>query len=622
VVWEEGTSFLLVGLRDKHPTFNLTTAAGENMKSLALANYPAFDLPSSSFRLAGEPRVVKVRPDERGVRVAERIGGMAIEADLVSDRGLRARWRAELRDESNYIRKTLELSSPVGTNTIQGVELTDVRVARARTVGTAPGCPVVAGNLFLGVEMPGAQNAVGGEGARIGFGCKLELSPSQSYTFGAVAGVAAPGQLRRSFLHYVERERARPSKPFLHYNCWYDLGYGLDEAKLLDVARSFDAELVKKRGVPVLSYLADDGWDDPARGLWAESTRKFPRGFAGLNEQMRQIDAHLSVWISPLGGYGGVKERTEWARKMGLIPPGGALDLAQPAYKKWFQDRCLQLMREAGVNAFKWDKAGEGVSPHFMALLDVARNLRKQDPEVFINVTVGTWPSPFWLNHVDSTWRNGSSDVGWHGKSSDPANVPYNRERWLTFRDGYCRRDFVATSPLYPINSAMHHGIVHGREFQGGSMGKTNPADLKNEARSYFANGASLQELYLTPSMMTSNAWDQVAEAAKWAHANADVLVDAHWVGGDPLKSEPYGYAAWNRRKGTLMVRNPDDQQQFITLDAATVFELPAGAPQTFKLSSPYRDQRVQSLQLDAGTPRHLALEPFEVLVFDAEPRL
>jgi hypothetical protein len=323
----------------------------------------------------------------------------------------------------------------------------------------------------------------------------------------------------------------------------------------------------------------------------------------------------MGIWISPLGGYGGAKERTEWARKMGLIPAAGELDLAQPAYKKWFQDRCLQLMREDGVNAFKWDRAGEGVSPHFMALLDVARTLRKQNPDVFINVTVGTWPSPFWLNHVDSTWRmwGGGADVGWTGKGDD-------REQWITYRDGYCRNSFVVPSPLYPLNSCMHHGIVHGRCFQGDKVGKSGP-NLKNEARSYFANGTSLQELYLTPSMMTADAWDRVAEAAKWAHANADVLRDAHWVGGDPLKLEAYGYAAWSPRKGTLMLRNPDDKPQSIALDAGSVFELPANAAKRYALTSPYADQRVQSLVLVADRPQKVSLQPWEVLVFDAQPQ-
>jgi hypothetical protein len=617
LVWEEGKKFLLIGVRDSKPVFNVTTATGEKIVEANFADYPAMDLPASTFRLDGTPKIVRLKPAADGVRVADRIGGLAIEAELVSADGIRAHWHAELRDGSSYLRQTVELSSPTKTNPLLGVELADVRIAGAKTIGTVPGCPVAGGGMFFGVEMPGAQNALDGAGARIGLACQLELSPSQKYSFGSVAGVAPAGQLRRAFLFYLERERARPSKPFLHYNCWYDLGFSVDTPKLLDVVSNFTAELVRKRGVPVQSYLVDDGWDTPGRGLWAENQNKFPGGFAALKAKMDKMDAHLSIWISPLGGYGGNEERTATAQKMGLIPAGAHLDFAYPAYKNWFQERCLQLMREDGVNAFKWDKAGEGVSPHFMALLDIARNLRQENPGVFINVTVGTWPSPFWLNHIDSTWRNGSGDMGWSGKGRDAANK-YDREKWLTFRDGYCRALFVEKSPLYPLNSIMAHGIVHGRNFQGGDLGRSNPPDLKNEARSYFANGSSLQELYLTPSLMTPEAWDDVAEAAKWAQTNADVLVDSHWVGGDPLKLQIYGYASWNPRKGTLMLRNPDDQPQTVTLDANTVFELPVGAAKNYALQSPYSDQRVQTLSLQAGQPQSLMLAPFEVLVFNA----
>jgi hypothetical protein len=612
LVWEDGKKFLLVGVRDSKPVFNITTAAGEKIIEDNLNGYPALDLPASAFRLVGVPKPVQLTPSPTGVRVAERIGGVALEAELVSARGIHAQWRAELRDGASYLRQTVKFSSPDKTIPLFAVELADVHIPVAKTIGTVPGCPVAGSGMYFGVEMPGAENSVNENGARIGFACKLELSPAQAYTFGAVEGVAPAGQLRRAFLYYVERERARPSSPFLHYNDWYDLGFSVDAEKILDVVTNFTDELVKKRGVPVQSYLIDDGWDDPDRGLWAENTNKFPGGFAALKTQMDKLNAHLAIWISPLGGYGGNAERTADAQKMGLIPAGASLDLAYPRYKEWFQNRCLQIMREDGVNAFKWDKAGDGVSPHFMALLDIAQHLRRQNPKVFINVTVGTWPSPFWLNFVDSTWRNGSADVGWAGKGDD-------REQWLTFRDGYCRKMFVEKSPLYPLNSIMAHGIVDGRNFQGERVAKAGP-HLKNEARSYFANGSSLQELYLTPSMMTSQAWDDVADAAKWAQANADVLVDSHWVGGAPLKLQVYGYASWNPRKGTLMLRNPDDRPQSIALDAQTIFELPVSAAKRYLLKSPYADQRVQTLSLEAGHPQSITLEPFEVLVFDARP--
>ncbi|NQT37393.1 MAG: enterotoxin, partial [Planctomycetes bacterium] len=234
------------------------------------------------------------------------------------------------------------------------------------------------------------------------------------------------------------------------------------------------------------------------------------------------------------------------------------------------------------------------------------------NPDVFINVTAGTWPSPFWLNHVDCTWRGDGGDVGWLGKGDD-------REQWLTFRDHYCYRNVVTRAPLYPLNSIMHHGIVHGRAFQGARVAKAG-SDLKNEARSYFGAGPTMQELYLTPSMMTEASWRQVGEAAQWAHANADVLLDSHWVGGDPAKLEPYGYASWSPRKGTLTLRNPDDVAQTFALDIQKVLELPTEAPRTYRLKNAFADQKSPEAVLTAGKMHAVTLRPFEVLVFDVEP--
>ncbi len=609
VAFSQTKKFILVGLREKNTVFNVITEKGERILGQVLNDTPKLDLTSDSFACVRPPKITRIKPDKSGIRVADRIGGEAIEAELISPTGIEAHWRAELRDGSNYIHETVVLAALRREIRLHGVEFGDYRLPDARTIGSVPGCPVAGSGMFFGIEMPGAISHTDDSGGRISFGCDLRLAPAQTYTFGSVVGVAPAGQLRRSFLYYMERERARPSSPFLHYNCWYDLGFDVDAAKMLDAATQFNRELVQKRGVKVQSYLVDDGWDDPSNGLWLENQEKFPGGFKALRPKMKALGAHLAIWISPLGGYGGAEERTADAQKVGIIPKGAQLDLAYPGYKQWFQERCLKLMREDGVNAFKWDRAGDGVSPHFMALLDVARHLRHENPKVFINVTVGTWPSPFWLNHVDSTWRNGSADVGWAGKGD-------KREQWITFRDGYCKRMFVDRSPLYPLNSVMHHGIVHGRNFQGEPIGKTGP-HLRNEARSYFANGTSLQELYLTPSMMDSAAWDDVATAAKWAQRNADVLVDSHWIGGDPLQLQIYGYASWNPHKATLMLRNPDDKPQTITLDPAVVFELPSGAPTRYMLKSPYRDQRVQGVgEFSSRKLLKIELKPYEVLVF------
>ena len=91
------------------------------------------------------------------------------------------------------------------------------------------------------------------------------------------------------------------------------------------------------------------------------------------------------------------------------------------------------------MNYFKWDNAGDGINPHFMALLRAADALRGWSTNLFINVTVGTWPSPFWLNSVDSIWR-GESDTG-------AAGVGDAREQWITYRDGATWHSTVQPGP-------------------------------------------------------------------------------------------------------------------------------------------------------------------------------
>ena len=137
-------------------------------------------------------------------------------------------------------------------------------------------------------------------------------------------------------------------------------------------------------------------------------------------------------------------------------------------------------------------------------------------------------------------------------------------------------------------------------------------------SRSYFGSGTQLQELYITPSFLTQDNWDTLAESANWSRQNAETLRDTHWVGGDPTEGGVYGWAAWSQKKGILTLRNPTRNAASIDIDAAKVFELPSGAPGTFHLASPYKDQRVIDGTLEAGKPRTFELQPFEVLVLEA----
>ena len=112
-----------------------------------------------------------------------------------------------------------------------------------------------------------------------------------------------------------------------------------------------------------------------------------------------------------------------------------------------------------------------------------------------------------------------------------------------------------------------------------------------------------------------------LAEAAKWSRSNADVLVDTHWIGGDPAKLEVCGYASWSPRKGIVMLRNPDDQPHAFAFEPGAAFELPPGAPPKYSLRSPWaEDAPKPALAAEIGKPLRLLLQPFEVVVLDANP--
>ena len=65
-----------------------------------------------------------------------------------------------------------------------------------------------------------------------------------------------------------------------------------------------------------------------------------------------------------------------------------------------FLDRSLVMINNYEVNYFKYDGFG-GSEPEYLpdmeAGIRLMTELRRHDPDIFLNITVGSWPSPFWL---------------------------------------------------------------------------------------------------------------------------------------------------------------------------------------------------------------------------------
>jgi hypothetical protein len=116
---------------------------------------------------------------------------------------------------------------------------------------------------------------------------------------------------------------------------------------------------------------------------------------------------------------------------------------------------------------------------------------------------------------------------------------------------------------------------------------------------------------------MTAELWDALAKAANWSRRNSDVLVDTHWIGGDPDRGEVYGSASWSPRKGIVALRNPSSKPASYVLDLATTLELPV--PHDYRLQSPWKEDAGRPvIAIPAGSRHRFELKPFEVLVLEA----
>ena len=573
-------------------------------------------------------KVEDLRADPASPRAADHDPGKAIVVVLAPPAGSSKFlagspivWRAILREGASYWRQELTIgpaSSPVG---ITGVVLVDARAPGARVDGAVQGSPVVAGDAFVGVEHPMSTCGVNADTITCRLNRTVPLAAGQTLDVSSVVGIAEPGQMRRSFLAYVERERVHPYRPFLHYNSWYDLGYftPYTEKDALDVIDAYGRELVQKRGVTLRSFLFDDGWDSH-KSLW-KFNDGFPNGFTPLETAAAKFGAAPGVWMSPFGGYGDPrKERLEYGKTEGFETNERGFALSGPTYYERFRATCLEMITKFGINQFKFDGIGRatGVVPgskfgsDFEAAIHLIRDdLRSVKPDIFINLTTGTWPSPFWLQYADTIWRG--------GEDHSFAGVGTKRQQWMTYRDAQTYKNVVQAGPLFPLSSLMLHGLIYARYAKDLD---TDPGeDFTSEVRAYFGTGTELQEMYITPALLSSANWDAIAESAKWAERNADVLADTHWIGGDPAKLEVYGHAAWTPRLGIIVLRNPSDKPATFSLDVSAAFELPRGAAQqwaAYAVFSPY--PMTPPIVLTAGTAKTIALAPFEVLTLEALP--
>ena len=563
------------------------------------------EVPASSMNLKSVEEL-NLTPAEGAAKGSLKLNGKAIEAHFTFE-DLSIVWRAVLRDGSHYLRTEMDINAnkDVAMRGIIAMKYSfnnKFSKQLPHVVGNTRGAVIANDKIFAGLETPMGINTVASaptvetsvlQGL---WSRQTTLQAGKTWNVGAVVGLIAKDQARRSFLAYSERERAVPWRATPVYISWYELNIDRNNSEdysenmtinqCVDVIKHWNKDFFKKYKKNVKTFVFDDGWDQ--YGLWTFN-KNFPNGFKEIDKEARKMGSGIGAWLGPVGGYGqsGTYRRNYWKDK-------GGMQLSNPAYYKTFLDACTNMINSYDFRFFKFDgisaqasaigpDAGAKGDENAEAIINIEREVRKIKPDIFLNTTVGTWASPFWFQFTDAVWRQ-VADYNVIG------NQGSDRERWITYRDHLVYQNFVQNSPLCPINTLMTHGFILSK---WGAVSKDMDYEgIVRELRCAFACGSGMVELYNDYELMNKinkgALWKDLAECIDWQEANADVLPDIHWVGGHPWdgkKANIYGWAAWNGKKAVFTLRNPAAYEQTIKLTLRKALDIPAYVKTTITLN-------------------------------------
>lgn len=592
-------------------------------------------------------KMVTLAENPSAATASLRYAGKALEARFTYEE-LSIVWRAVLRNGSHYLRTEMDIQAAKDLP-MKGIVAMNYLVAKnsaytaPEVVGNTRGAILASNHIFAGLETPMGLNSCKDEGNATHieglWRRNTTLKAGKTWNISSVVGLVAPKQLRRSFLAYSERERAVAWRPYPVYISWYELNIDRNNAQApsykgnmtveqcADVVSHWKTHFYDKYQMAPKAFVWDDGWDQ--YGTWTFNPN-FPNGFDEPANEAKKMGTGIGAWLGPVGGYGqsGEYRRAYWRSK-------GGMQLSNEDYYNFFIRCCTNMIDRYDFRFFKFDgisAQASAIGPdegtrgeeNAEAIISIERAVRQKRSDIFLNTTVGTWASPFWFHFTDAVWRQ----EGDYGEAGDQGT---DRERWITYRDRLVYQNFIQRSPVCPINTLMTHGFILSR---WGAVSKNMDYDgIVREMRCAFACGSGMVELYNDYKLMDEikdnqgNAgalWKDLAECIKWQQEQADVLPDAHWVGGNPWdgkKANVYGWAAWNGKKSVLTLRNPSASAQTFTTTLREALDIPAYVRGKITLTHAFNQAELDGMPInkaiDIDTPLVLNLPGSSVFIYN-----
>lgn len=632
----------------------LTAAPAGDARHLAGDAGFALDLVWTGWRAPGKinnadnpVRLTKQDFRLTGHTFRETAQGAELELSLTGiDNSLHLRLTCLLPRDAFYVRRRMDVSDPRDTgHFLQALHPLHTRITTPGTIlkpggfGQPAALELEAAGAFFGLEYPAATNTLTADDARrLTLDCAQEMGRriGREWITGAwaVTALTPDRHVRLWFDRYLDDIRVAPLRPYTLYNSWYDLrspelapdaATVMNETNIRRIIDLFRTCMIEPYGIHLDAFVLDDGWD-VYRSDWVLRPDQFPHGLAPITAALKPLGTDLGLWFGPIGGYSRRDWRVDWMRAHGYETVGDEMCVAGTHYHRLLRQRVTDFTRDAGVAYYKWDgiqfSCSEPDHGHpvgiysrravMEAMIDLCTAVRAINPRTFLNITSGTWLSPWWVGYANQIWMGGQ-DYAY-------ADVPSisRRDRAITYRDSVLYEDFAVNDFWFPIANLMTHGIIKGHLQKLG--GEAEPLDkFTDNALLYLGRGVSMWELYVSPDILTPGEWQAMARSIAWAKDRFPVLAHTTMIGGDPRAREPYGYAHFKDRRGILAVRNPfmAPRHLTVTLDPAAGLDPTAAS---LVLERVYPTRWISPRLFAAGATIDLPLEGYETAVYEIYP--
>ena len=499
------------------------------------------------------------------------------------------------------------------------------------------------GGVFFGIEYPTATNTVSKKGKNLELDCHELIGKVVRKDWvesdWVVEGLAPDHYVKDWFFNYIPDVRVAATRPYTLYNSWYDLrspefpnveaNHVMNEKNILNIIDLFKKNMIDKYGINLDAFVLDDGWDI-YESDWKMRPKTFPHGVKPIVDALKPLGTTLGIWFGPTGGYSYRMRRINWMKAhgyetVGSTPGDEMMDIAGPKYSSLFEKRTTDLAKE-GVGYFKWDgiqfsssEPGSGHAVGYLSrraamesMIEKCKAVRAVNPNEYLNITSGTWLSPWWLQYANQIWMQGE-DYGY-------ANVPSVNERdgAITYKDFVLYDDFRNKDVWFPLSNMMTHGIIKGNLERLG--GEDDPLEkFANDAVFYFARGVSMYEMYISPDLLKPAEWKVLSQSLQWAKNRFPVLNKTYMEGGDPTKGETYAYVHFKNDSGIIAARNPVMKPQSITLKLDPAKGL-ADSACSLVLERTYPTHWISPDLYAAGATITLPLQGYESAVYEIYP--